>query len=232
MAVLMVTGNTAIIPNPIWNVLSSVRTLTGTLGIEMGDVEVGSTHYHALFGVAVVLLIITLIINMSAVAILSYIKEGRMGSRAKRPLIQSRNFDLVKEKLQSWFRIILLALLALLLLVAGLWEVVLIIILADCCLAPWQEPDLKAPYRAGSICLRHCCCDSCFSHSGNNSELYYCERIASDIVAIPDAATHRSWQKWRHFSGDCRNIIPGCRSNCYCPPSWCRSGDLFGRIYP
>ncbi len=130
MAVLMVTGNTAIIPNPIWNVLSSVRTLTGTLGIEMGDVEVGSTHYHALFGVAVVLLIITLIINMSAVAILSYIKEGRMGSRAKRPLIQSRNFDLVKEKLQSWFRIILLALLALLLLVAGLWEVVLIIILA------------------------------------------------------------------------------------------------------
>jgi phosphate transport system permease protein len=128
MAVLMVTGNTAIIPNPIWNVLSSVRTLTGTLGIEMGDVEIGSTHYHALFGVALVLLIITLIINMSAVAILSYIKEGRMNSRAKRPLIQSPILDLIKDKLHSWSRIIILALFALLFFVVGLWEVALIII--------------------------------------------------------------------------------------------------------
>ncbi len=130
MAVLMVTGNTAIIPNPIWNVLSSVRTLTGTLGIEMGDVEIGSTHYHALFGVALVLLIITLIINMSAVAILSYIKEGRMGSRAKKPLIQSPTLDLIKDKLHSGSRIIILALFALLFLVIGLWEVALIIIFA------------------------------------------------------------------------------------------------------
>ena len=212
--------------------LSSVRTLTGTLGIEMGDVEVGSTHYHALFGVAVVLLIITLIINMSAVAILSYIKEGRMGSRAKRPLIQSRNFDLVKEKLQSWFRIILLALLALLLLVAGLWEVVLIIILAA---AVWHHGRNRISRHHIEQVAFACVIAAaigCFSHSGNNSELYYCERITSDIVAIPDAAAHGSWQKWRHFPGDCRNIIPGCRSNCYCPPSWCRSGDLSGRIYP
>jgi phosphate transport system permease protein len=36
MAVIMVTGNAAIIPEPFWNVLSPVRTLTGTLGIEMG----------------------------------------------------------------------------------------------------------------------------------------------------------------------------------------------------
>jgi phosphate ABC transporter membrane protein len=55
MAVLMVTGNAAILPDPIWNVLSPIRTLTGTLGIEMGEVSIGSDHYHALFGVAVVL---------------------------------------------------------------------------------------------------------------------------------------------------------------------------------
>jgi phosphate transport system permease protein len=82
MAVMMVAGNAAIIPDPIWNILSPVRTLTGTLGIEMGEVAVGSSHYSALFGVAVVLLVITLIINLSAVAILRHIHEGstaRMG---------------------------------------------------------------------------------------------------------------------------------------------------------
>ena len=79
MAVLMVAGNAALIPNPIWNILSPVRTLTATLGIEMGEVPVGSDHYHALFGVAVVLLVITLIINISAVAILRYLREGRTG---------------------------------------------------------------------------------------------------------------------------------------------------------
>jgi phosphate transport system permease protein len=75
MAVLMVTGNAPVIPEPIYNILSPIRTLTGTLGIEMGEVPVGSTHYHALFGVAVVLLMITLIINFTAVIILTRIKR-------------------------------------------------------------------------------------------------------------------------------------------------------------
>ncbi len=59
MAVIMVTGNAGIIPDPIWDIFSPVRTLTGTLGIEMGEVAVGSLHYHALFGVAVLLLTIS-----------------------------------------------------------------------------------------------------------------------------------------------------------------------------
>jgi phosphate transport system permease protein len=100
MAVLMVTGNAAIIPEPIWNVLSPVRTLTGTLGIEMGEVAVGSDHYAALFGIAVVLLAITLIINTVAVVILTNIRQRQAGSylgkgaivqnligRLRRPLI-------------------------------------------------------------------------------------------------------------------------------------------------
>lgn len=66
MAVLMVTGNAAVIPDPITDVFSPVRTLTGTLGIEMGEVAFGSLHYHALFSVAVVLLVITLAINGAA----------------------------------------------------------------------------------------------------------------------------------------------------------------------
>ncbi|HJK39571.1 MAG TPA: phosphate ABC transporter permease PstA [Methanocorpusculum sp.] len=66
MAVMMVAGNAAIIPDPIWNVLSPVRTLTATLGIEMAEVATGSMHYYALFGVAVILLIIALLVNIAS----------------------------------------------------------------------------------------------------------------------------------------------------------------------
>ncbi len=87
MAVLMVTGNAAVIPSPIWNVLSPVRTLTGTLGIEMGEVPIGSTHYHALFGIAVVLLVITLAINLLATILLARIKEKHMGVKTCSPTV-------------------------------------------------------------------------------------------------------------------------------------------------
>lgn len=81
MAVMMVTGNAAIIPDPITNVLSPVRTLTGTLGIEMGEVAVGSLHYHALFGVAVVLLLITLVVNLAALWIMARLRAGQQGGQ-------------------------------------------------------------------------------------------------------------------------------------------------------
>lgn len=75
MAVMMVTGNAAILPEPITNVFSPIRTITGTLGIEMGEVAVGSNHYHALFALAVILFVIVLIINSSAVIILMKLSE-------------------------------------------------------------------------------------------------------------------------------------------------------------
>lgn len=84
MAVMMVTGNAAIIPSPITDVLSPVRTLTGTIGIEMGEVAVGSDHYHALFGVAVILLVITLTVNISAQKILKKINEKHTGTGGKK----------------------------------------------------------------------------------------------------------------------------------------------------
>jgi phosphate transport system permease protein len=75
MAVMMVTGNAAILPHPITNVFSPIRTITGTLGIEMGEVAVGSNHYHTLFVLAVILFIIVLIVNSSAVIILMKLSE-------------------------------------------------------------------------------------------------------------------------------------------------------------
>ena len=118
MAVMMVAGNAAIIPDPIWNILSPLRTLTATLGIEMGEVSVGSEHYSALFGVAVVLLVITLIINLSAVAILRHLREGRTKGLAGKPFIS----PVIKEFLARFAKVLGIALvLIFLLLAAPLW---------------------------------------------------------------------------------------------------------------
>jgi len=87
MAIMMVCGNAPIIPEPISNIFSPIRTLTSTLGIEPLEVPFGGSHYHALFGVAVLLLIITLIVNVSAVYILGKIKEKNIiVSKKKRSL--------------------------------------------------------------------------------------------------------------------------------------------------
>jgi phosphate transport system permease protein len=83
MAILMVCGNAAIIPTPLWNIFSPIRTLTSTLGIETAEVPVGGPHYHALFGIAVLLLVITFIINITAVYLLGTIQK-RQGATAKK----------------------------------------------------------------------------------------------------------------------------------------------------
>jgi len=82
MAVLMVCGNPpyGLIPDPLWDVFTPVKTLTATLGIEMGEVAYLSDHYHALFGIAILLLSITLIINISATLILDRLKQKHVAS--------------------------------------------------------------------------------------------------------------------------------------------------------
>ncbi|HZK30076.1 MAG TPA: phosphate ABC transporter permease PstA [Methanoregula sp.] len=125
MAVLMVAGNAAIIPEPFWNILSPLRTLTATLGIEMGEVSVGSDHYSALFGVALVLLIITLIINLTAVAILRHLKGGMTKTTSKKPLVSLH----VKESFVRSASILgVLMVLVFLLIAAPLWLAVLIVL--------------------------------------------------------------------------------------------------------
>ena len=127
MAVMMVAGNAAIIPDPIWNILSPLRTLTGTLGIEMGEVPVGSDHYHALFGVAVVLLMITLVINISAAGILRYIREGRITRPGRKPFVSPKT----KDRLVFAAGMLALALLLILLTAASWWLGPLVLILGS-----------------------------------------------------------------------------------------------------
>jgi len=73
MAVLMVTGNAAVVT---MNPLTSVRTMTATVAAEMGEVAFGSHHYRALFWVALILLGITFALNILAQKALSKYKLG------------------------------------------------------------------------------------------------------------------------------------------------------------
>jgi len=63
MAVLMLSGNAAQI---VASYFQPVRTLTATIAMEMAETPFGSEHYHALFGIGAVLLVITLGANWIA----------------------------------------------------------------------------------------------------------------------------------------------------------------------
>lgn len=63
MAVLMLSGNAAQL---VVSYFKPVRTLTATIAMEMAETPFGSEHYHALFGIGAVLLIITLTMNWAA----------------------------------------------------------------------------------------------------------------------------------------------------------------------
>ncbi|OPY17311.1 MAG: phosphate transporter permease subunit PstC [Methanomethylovorans sp. PtaU1.Bin073] len=66
MTVMMVTGNTAIIPGFPDGLFAPVRTMTATIALEMGEVPQGSEHFYALFAIGSVLFITTFITNLVA----------------------------------------------------------------------------------------------------------------------------------------------------------------------
>jgi phosphate transport system permease protein len=66
MAVMMVTGNAAVLPIKIDSLFQPARTMTATIAAEMGEVAKGSTHYHVLFFIGIILFIISLGINITA----------------------------------------------------------------------------------------------------------------------------------------------------------------------
>ena len=64
MVVWMASGNAAQIPSPWWDLSQSVRTMTASIAGEMGETVKGSAHYHSLFTIGVVLLILTFTFNI------------------------------------------------------------------------------------------------------------------------------------------------------------------------
>ncbi|HEY51876.1 MAG TPA: phosphate ABC transporter permease subunit PstC [Caldilineae bacterium] len=79
MAVLMVTGNAANIPKlGAGMFFQPVRTMTATIAAEMGEVAQGSLHYSTLFGIGIILFLITFAINSVASRVV-----GVQGSRRR-----------------------------------------------------------------------------------------------------------------------------------------------------
>ncbi len=66
MTVMMVTGNAPVLAVTPGSLFSPVRTMTATIAAEMGEVASGSTHYHVLFFIGLVLFMISLAVNIIA----------------------------------------------------------------------------------------------------------------------------------------------------------------------
>jgi len=69
MTVMMVTGNAPVMPSSLGALFAPARTMTATIAAEMGEVANGSVHYHVLFFIGIVLFLISLIVNVTASAV-------------------------------------------------------------------------------------------------------------------------------------------------------------------
>ena len=77
MTVMMVTGNAPIVPKGLGDLFSPVRTMTATIAAEMGEVANGSVHYHVLFLIGIILFLISLVVNVTASAVVFRSKKSQ-----------------------------------------------------------------------------------------------------------------------------------------------------------
>jgi len=70
MTVMMVTGNAPVMAVYLGALISPIRTMTATIAAEMGEVATGSIHYHVLFFIGIVLFFVSLVVNITASAII------------------------------------------------------------------------------------------------------------------------------------------------------------------
>jgi phosphate transport system permease protein len=75
MTVMMVTGNAPVLATKLGSLFSPVRTMTATIAAEMGEVASGSTHYHVLFFIGMVLFLISLGVNIAASSVVFRAKK-------------------------------------------------------------------------------------------------------------------------------------------------------------
>lgn len=76
MIVVLATGNAALFDASFGR---STRTITATIAQELGEVVVGSPHYHVLFALGAMLFLSTLLVNLGAERIVSHMRR-RLGS--------------------------------------------------------------------------------------------------------------------------------------------------------
>jgi len=75
MTVMMVTGNAPVMVRGLQSLFMPTRTMTATIAAEMGEVAQGSTHYHVLFMIGLILFLISLIVNITASAMVFRVKK-------------------------------------------------------------------------------------------------------------------------------------------------------------
>ncbi len=66
MAVLMVTGNAAVMPHSLFE---PVRTIPATIAAELGEAPAGGAHYQSLFMLGCILFVFTMLVSITAEAI-------------------------------------------------------------------------------------------------------------------------------------------------------------------
>jgi len=82
MAVMLVTGNAANIPDlNLGLIFQPARTMTATIAAEMGEVAQGSLHYSVLFGIGIILFVITFAINSIASRLVGVQEAGQRRKR-------------------------------------------------------------------------------------------------------------------------------------------------------
>ncbi len=98
MAVLMLTGNAPMIPDPLWNVFSLISTLTGTIALQLPESVSGSVTQSALFELGVVLMIIVLIINILSRQVIKSAKRktGEISGKSRISSILERSSSFSK----------------------------------------------------------------------------------------------------------------------------------------
>ncbi len=82
IAVVMVTGNRLVQPNPITNLFSGIRTITAAITLELG--EATDLHVEGLFALAIILFLMTFVINSIANVILGRLKKKFQGKQKKK----------------------------------------------------------------------------------------------------------------------------------------------------
>jgi phosphate transport system permease protein len=75
MTVMMVTGNAPVLATRLDSIFHPVRTMTATIAAEMGEVANGSTHYHVLFFIGLVLFLISMAVNITASSVIFQSKK-------------------------------------------------------------------------------------------------------------------------------------------------------------
>jgi phosphate transport system permease protein len=75
MIVVLASGNAALLDPSLGH---STRTITATIAQELGEVVVGSPHYHVLFGLGAMLFLATFVINLAGVRVVSMMRR-RLG---------------------------------------------------------------------------------------------------------------------------------------------------------